>query len=303
MTKDIGTNPILVTGSHRGGTTWVGKMLALSPYAYYLGEVLRPGSKILAEPVVAHWFPHLTVETGASFVRSLDRVFSFNFAWPDRQGMRQLAPSRLTLLRYTRRWLGLPRPLIKDPIAALSTEWLAETFLMDVVYLVRHPAAFVASLGRLDWRFDFSSFLNQAELMDQWLHPFADQLLSPPAEVVEEGALLWLCIHHVLTGYLERHPEWLCCRLEDISASPVVAFGRIYAHVDLPYTGRIRRRVISFSNEANPTEAPPGDPHHIRRNSWAAQRLWRNELTSEEVLRIRRIVEPIASCHYGDADW
>ena len=32
------TNPILITGSHRSGTTWVAKMIALSWYVFYLEE-------------------------------------------------------------------------------------------------------------------------------------------------------------------------------------------------------------------------------------------------------------------------
>jgi hypothetical protein len=40
-------SPILVTGAHRTGTTWVGKMLAASPQVAYISEPLnvwhRPG--------------------------------------------------------------------------------------------------------------------------------------------------------------------------------------------------------------------------------------------------------------------
>jgi len=35
-------NPILVTGSHRSGTTWVGKILALSPEVGYIQEPFHP---------------------------------------------------------------------------------------------------------------------------------------------------------------------------------------------------------------------------------------------------------------------
>ena len=36
----IDTKPILVTGSHRSGSTWVGKMLATSPSVNYIHEPL-----------------------------------------------------------------------------------------------------------------------------------------------------------------------------------------------------------------------------------------------------------------------
>ncbi|HUH21151.1 MAG TPA: hypothetical protein VLZ09_04715, partial [Gaiellaceae bacterium] len=34
--------PILVTGAHRSGTTWVGKMLALAPGVGYVHEPFNP---------------------------------------------------------------------------------------------------------------------------------------------------------------------------------------------------------------------------------------------------------------------
>jgi hypothetical protein len=303
MSEGRNTNPILVTGSHRAGTTWVGKMLALSVRTCYLGEILRPGNRLLDGERVPHWFLYVTAETGGALFGPLHRILSFDFTWPKRRGLRRLVPSRLALFRRTRRWFGLPRPIMKDPIAAMSAEWLAGAFQMDVLCLVRHPAAFVASLKRVNWRFDFTHFLHQPRLMEDWLHPFAGLLSQPPDDIVEEGALLWLCIYHVLSGYLQRHPEWACWRLEDLSADPLAAFARIYAQLGLPYTARIRRRVAGYSAATNPAEAPIADPHYIRRDSRAAQSQWHDLLAPQEVLRVRRVVEPLASRFYSEADW
>jgi hypothetical protein len=192
---------------------------------------------------------------------------------------------------------------MKDPIAALSAEWLAETFHMEVLCLVRHPAALVDSLKRVGWRFDFTHLLDQPSLMEEWLHPWADQMARPPDGIVQEGALLWLCIYYVLSGYLRRHPEWLCWRLEDISVDPDLAFKTIYHRLGLPYTFCVRRRLMAFSAATNPAQAPPGEPHHIKRDSQAAQNQWRTDLSPKEVAQVRRIVEPVASSYYSDADW
>src|SRR4029079_14970877 len=56
------------------------------------------------------------------------------------------------------------RPLMKDPIALLSAEWLAATFDMDVVVLIRHPAAFAASLKRLGWKHSFATFIQEGRV-------------------------------------------------------------------------------------------------------------------------------------------
>lgn len=47
MLKTRNSGPILITSIHRGGTTWVGKMLAAAWETYYLGEIFRPDSVLL----------------------------------------------------------------------------------------------------------------------------------------------------------------------------------------------------------------------------------------------------------------
>ncbi len=56
-------------------------------------------------------------------------------------------------------------PLVKDPIALFSAEWLAATFDMRVLVMIRHPAAFAASIRRRGWRHRFADFLEQPLLM------------------------------------------------------------------------------------------------------------------------------------------
>jgi len=50
------------------------------------------------------------------------------------------------------------RPLIKDPIAIFSTEWLCKKFNMKVLVMIRHPAAFCSSLKIKNWAFNFNHF-------------------------------------------------------------------------------------------------------------------------------------------------
>ena len=38
------TKPIIITGSHRSGTTWVGNIIKNSPMIYYIHEPLTPNS-------------------------------------------------------------------------------------------------------------------------------------------------------------------------------------------------------------------------------------------------------------------
>jgi hypothetical protein len=291
------SRPILVTGSHRAGTTWVGKMIHASPYTYYLGELFHPGDGRL-EGLVNHWFQYVTADSSEKFAEAVGKVLALDFRWPGHT--RRWQHGRLALLAFSRRWFGWPRPLLKDPIAVFSADWLARSFPMDVLCLVRHPAAFVGSLKRANWRFDFQNLLVQPRLMEEWLLPYADRLSKPPDNLIEEGALLWLCIYHVLSCQRAQHPEWWWWRVEDISAGPAQAFATIYQQIGLPYSAAVRRQVVAYSDAANPAG---GQLHDIRRNSQAAQEQWRQILTAQEINSIRAIVEPVSHRYYSEAEW
>lgn len=289
--------PILVTGSHRAGTTWVGKMIAASPHTYYLGELFHPSDGRL-DGLIHHWFEYVTPESAGAFQARLAEVLALNFRWPGHS--RPWQRGRLAALRYSRRFVGWPRPLIKDPIAVFSAGWLAQTFPMDVICLLRHPAAFVASLRSANWRFDFQNFAGQPRLMEEWLAPYAGRITNPPNNPVEEGALLWLCIYHALGCQQTRHPEWHFWRIEDISAEPLAAFADLYQQVGLPFAPAVQKEIVAHSEATNPAG---GKLHDIRRNSQAAQGQWRQILRREEIGLIRAIVEPVSHRYYSDAEW
>lgn len=299
------TRPILVTGSHRSGSTWVGKMLNLSWQTYYLSEVFHPQDGHLGRDLLKHWFLYVPANQGVEheLFQPVDRILSLNFNWPNRKGLRSYLPSRLEFFKYSRQVFGLPRPIMKDPIAVLSAEWLAVTFNMNVICLIRHPAAFVASLREADWKFGFDQLTNQPQLMEDWLYPFADQLIKPPESFVKRASLVWLCLYHVLTAYIKRHPEWMVWRLEDISQDPINRFEQIFSHLGLNYTQRIRQRVWEYSKPSNPAKASSKNLHLIRRDSLTAQNRWRKLLTADEITAIRQITEPVSHEYYVDQNW
>lgn len=274
-------------------------MITTSSHTYYLGELFHPGDDQLGG-LITRWFEYVTPDTDGKLEAALADRLALRFAWRNRTGARRWLPSRLVVLRHTRRWFGWPRPLMKDPIAVFSAAWLAETFQMDVLCLVRHPAAFVASLKVANWHFDFQNLSTQPRLMADWLEPYASRITHPPDNLVEGGALLWLCIAHFLTRQQALHPEWQWWRLEDIAENPLRAFAQIFASLRLPYTRRIQRDVKSYSDRTNPAT---GGLHEIRRDSHAAQSQWRRILSPAEVDRIRAIVEPVSQLYYSDAEW
>jgi hypothetical protein len=303
--------PILVTGSHRSGTTWVGRVLACAPGVGYLDEPFRPDHRpgVLATPI-ADWFPYIRPGTDGRIVGDVRRTLSFDYGLL--RELRAVASARdvarmgrdagrFALLRARR-----ARPLWKDPLAVLSVPWLADTFGMDVVVMIRHPAAFASSLKRLGWTHDFSHFLRQPGLVDELFPAYRDRIedyAARPPGVVDQAILLWNVIHTVIAGYRRDRPDWTYLRHEDVSARPDTEFRALFERVGLPYTPRAIRLVAETTSGGNPAEARAGVIHQLRRDSAANVANWRTRLEPAEIERVRAGTAAAAAPFYGDTDW
>jgi hypothetical protein len=278
-------------------------MINLSAETYYLGEVFHPHNGCIDKNILTNWFMYvpLAARDAHRMYDPLHKMMRLDFQWPTQSKVRKILPSRLTVLKRTRKWFGVPRPVMKDPIAILSSEWLAETFSMIVIGLIRHPAAFVLSLKKKNWGFPFSQLRQQPQLLDDHLSAYADSIRKPPESFIEQGALAWLCLNHVFTTYIQNHPDWHIWRYEDICLEPVSSFKEIYRQSGLRFTPRTEKTVQDYSSQHNPVEYT--QDHLIKRNSFTLRDFWRSELSREEILAIHRIVEPISYKYYSPEDW
>ena len=162
--------------------------------------------------------------------------------------------------------------------------------------LVRHPAAFAASVKRLHLRHPFGHFLAQPLMMRDWLEPYrrSSSRRSPrrEQEIVDQAILLWNVIHHALAAYRARHPDWPFLRLEDLSRRPSDEFHALFDRLSLPRDARVDALIAETSDASNPAEASTADS--IRRDSAAHIWNWKERLTGEEIERIRTGTAAIA---------
>ena len=129
-------------------------MLALAPDVAYVHEPFNPGTQPgISSAPFDHNFTVVTAENEARYLPGLKRTLALDYAlgaeFRHMRTPRDLARSVRDSWSFELSRRARKRPVVKDPIALLSAEWLAERFGMDVVVLVRHPAGFAASLNRL----------------------------------------------------------------------------------------------------------------------------------------------------------
>jgi len=175
---------------------------------------------------------------------------------------------------------------------------------MDVVVLIRHPAAFAYSLVRRGWRHPFDHFLRQPLLVRDLLSPFEERIrefATTEQPLLDQACLLWNLIHHAIAQYRASRPDWLFLRLEDVALDPEVALERVYRRLGLSFDDTVRRTIREHSGPSNPVEVE--DPSIVRRNSRASAVAWRSRLDPSEVERIRALTDPLASAFSSEEDW
>jgi sulfotransferase family protein len=302
-------HPILVTGAHRSGTTWAGKMLAADVDTAYISEPLnvlhRPG---VFSAGVKYWYQYICAENENEYLPAYRSLLDFDYhLMAEIRSIR----SRRDFLRMGRDFMIFynalehgQRALIKDPFAVFSVPWFAEKLNCRIVITVRHPAAFASSLQRLNWTFDFNDLLNQPLLMRDHLEEYREPMRSvKPEDVLGQAALLWKMIYGTVQGFSKMNAEWIVARHEDSSRDPLNRYRELYSRLGLDFTKRVEKTIMSSSSSENPTELSPKKTHSVKLDSLASIKNWKKRLPEDEIKRIRKITEGVAEFYYADEDW
>lgn len=305
--------PILVTGSIRSGTTWVGKTLATAPGVALIHEPFNIDHPVgIFAHRWSHQYTYLT-DGGDETTRvdhALRDTLGFHYRPLSHLRNRESALRTFGLLRdlprfWYRRHVSRPRPLLKDPIALFSAEWLSERFDMDVVIMIRHPGAFAWSYQRIAEPNRFTDLLDQRAVMEGPLEPFVVEVerAARTNDPIYQAAILWRVLYATVAGYQDRHPDWVLARHEDLSTYPLEKFGDLFVRLELPFTEKTRHFIEHTTNRLNPVEAPNGKVHHIRRNSRENVNVWQRRLSWEDIGRVRTLTEDVADGFYATSTW
>lgn len=301
--------PILVTGAHRSGTTWVGKMLAADPSTAYISEPLnvwhRPG--VYRAPI-QNWYQYICEENESEYLPAFNELLEFEYhLWREIRSIRSLKDFLRMGRDFRIFYYGLEegrRALVKDPFAVFSTPWFARKLKFKVVLSVRHPLAFASSLKRLNWSFDFQNLLDQPLLMRDHLEIYRSQMQSIKTDdVIGQAALLWKMIYHFVHATRKSNPDFIIVRHEDLSRDPIDGFRNLYSALDLDYTHHVENVILNSSSSDNPAELSSKKVHNVRLDSRANIENWKKRLGEDEIARIRQITEDVSQLFYTDIDW
>jgi hypothetical protein len=283
-------------------------MIALSPELVYVREPFNIEYPHQLSPLpVDRWYKHIPSGTKMrEYHDVLKRVLNLRYPLNHHLRTAETIGEMYFHLRHAvwyawHRWKGCS-VLLKDPLALLAAEWLDAEFDLDVLVMIRHPAAFAGSLKEKGWTHPFEDFLAQPQLMEGYFADYTDEIetfANRDRDIVDQAALLWTLLYTVVAAYRKKHPEWTFLRHEDVARAPVDTFQKLYDQYDLDFTDEIRKRIEEHSH--SPGES--ASENSIHRDSQSVVRNWTRRLTSAEIARVRERTESIASKYYQDDEW
>lgn len=300
---------IYITGAHRSGTSWVGQMIAAADNYLVRDEEFFNFASEIGNIPFAYSYPYICEQNEQQFLSYVDSLKACHYSL---LGGLTRAHSFKDILRVGKRKLRsigrqIHRPkktIFVEPTGLMSAEWFAKRYQTPVIVLVRHPAAFVSSLKKLDWGFNFTHLTQQKLLMERFFSEYATEMEQAPKrpDIVGMSILLWKLLYHVVDVYRKDHPDWIVLRHEDLSADPIGQYAALYGKLGLEFTPECRKIVYLHSSGEGGGEFDGKKDKSIR-NSAEVIKIWKKRLTPDEIKRIRDNTEPVASRFYDNRSW
>ncbi|MCB0738400.1 MAG: sulfotransferase [Bacteroidetes bacterium] len=304
----LATPPILITGAHRSGSTWVGQVLAKAPRCGYLHEPFNPIYPQNRKAAFNKWFLHIGHHNELIYRTPVSNILKWKYdAWA-KLGDTRSRFKRLMWLKYN--WIYAKnrgrQVIMKDPIALFSTKYIVEEFGSKALILVRHPAAFAYSLKRKSWMFPFIDILSQTELVNDHFLSYKEQLTDftkMEYPILEQAALLWNLMYTYVQNIAKEEIDGVFIKLhEEISTNPDSEFEAIFKDLQLEFNDDVRRFIKESSGMGNAKETK-GAEENLKRNSRENAWYWRNKLSNEEITLVKELTKKVWPFYYKEESW
>ncbi|MDY6884349.1 MAG: sulfotransferase [Pseudomonadota bacterium] len=292
-------NIILVTGTHRSGTTWVRRTMSASKKVRYIHEPMNPEITRIVDLPLQNFYTDYqasALKLKDDIDAALDVIFKMDsFEYAERRskiknnrGFRRLA---VFSRDYVKDKIFCESVLIKDPLALLSAEHIQKRYNAKVVVLIRNPFSFVYSNIKAGWDFDFANIKNQDGVISQRFPSYQSEIERviydyDSTSFVERSVLTWNILHEIIKDYRTRFPDWHFVRYEDIAFEPEKHFRKMFSFLGLTYNRNISEYISKMTSSNNPADA--GTTGLQARDSRSIVSAWKNQLSEEDKCYIEK---------------
>jgi hypothetical protein len=287
----------------------VGKVISTAENTQLFWEPFSPYNlKLYLNLPGKPWFYSVTDECSSEFKIRMTNLIENKFYKNHTNRLNLLlkykfSPRKIRLLYRLSQKKQFYIPILKDPLALFSSEWLHDNFETKNIVIVRHPAGFISSLIKNNWSFDFTNFDRQPALLSNELSKFQIKIkeqVHGDNDILNQGILLWNMIHEYIDQLKMKHPEWYFIKLEDLALQPLSEFERIFNYLEIPMTIEVLNMIRKTTSTSNKTEREKA-VNLVHRNSKEIIDIWKKRLSKSEQLNIHDNCK--WSLFYSQNDW
>lgn len=290
---------ILVTGSNRSGSTWVGRVLESHSQVDTIVEPLNLNRIQRYKRIdYSFWYPKITRDNpDAPKIKSLiDYYLNVDLLTFLTQFFKSYEGHSFWK-SVKKRWRRAKRPIkvLKDPTALFSVPWIVEEFTVKPILLIRHPAAYVLSIKEKNWWFDFDNFLKQPNFFSGRLVPLKNEVnefkkSETTKDIIDNAALLWKVFYTQVLEYQEKYPEWFFITHEELSIEPLKNYNLMCQYLGLEFRESMKDFIIETTQAKENEE--------FKRDAVKNTEKWKKKLSEHEKNRIYTIVKNVSDQYY-----
>ena len=289
---------IAVCGTHRSGTTLLGDLLSADAGSAQLFEPFSPLTGIAA---VDSWYASAD-RPGSPWRCVIDQFIAghdtkWRTAPTDSMSLRRWLKGTPMLRQYVAaRVLHPHRVVIKCPYLSLSAQYLIEQHDFRVLFTIRHPGAFLASLRRVEW--DATVWLD--DLIQQGSCSREERAMATTQAA--QAGLLWRVVNrHALETKRRLPSAAVLLSHENFCGDPHGEMARVTRALGIAYSDTMRDAVTRATG-GDVVVPQAGKVEHLVRNAAAMVGEWRDRVSARDEAELRQLCEPLYQQLVG-TDW
>lgn len=269
------SDAFVLAGSGRSGTTWLSDILTANP-----------NTRVIFEPFDGRRVPEAQIFPLRPYGRPdgnypqwqpvVEQILLGNIenAWTKRQNHRWWATRRL----------------VKAIRVNLMLGWMSQQFNVPIVLVTRHPCAVVSSRLKLKWDSHLDVFLEQPELVEDYLTPYVPIIKAAKTDL-EKHTIMW-CVENLVPLKQLANNDWLFCTYEGLVTNPETEATRILSGLNIRQTLFNRNAIYKVSQVSRPDSAITN-----RRDPLTE---WQRQLSCDDIHIIIGLVQKFGIGLYDD---